>query len=296
MGVHLRRVALAVAVALIVWTAGGAGLAAGSEGSGLREVEQTVRHDTGQDVAPAFEGWERKADGSYDFVFGYLNRNYEEQVDIALGPENSFDSGPQDRGQPTHFYVRRQRFIFRVAVPREWEKTRRLTWTLTSHGRTNQAKGWLQPEWELSPGVISENNGGGVLEAGNKPPTASGGTAETVTLRNALTLSTTATDDGLPKPRPRRTPSPDALAAVALNPDTPVRLAEGLRIRWTHYRGAGTVAFDPDRSAPTFTYPTTQTTSVRFSAPGTYVVRAFVGDGQLETTRDITVTVTPASP
>ena len=284
MGVRPRRVARAVAVALIVWTAGGAGLA------------QTVRHDTGQDVAPAFEGWERKDDGSYDFVFGYLNRNYEEQVDIAIGSENFFDSGPQDRGQPTHFYVRRQRFIFRVAVPREWEKTRRLTWTLTSHGRTNQAKGWLQPEWELSPGVISENNGGGVLEAGNTPPTVSGGTAETVTLPNALTLSTTATDDGLPKPRPRRTPSPDALAAAAVNPDAPVRPPEGLRIRWTHYRGAGKVTFDPDRSTGTFTYPTTQTTSVRFGAPGTYLVRAFAGDGQLETTRDITVTVKPASP
>src|SRR4030081_814119 len=118
MGVHVRRVTRAVAVALFVWAAGGAGLA------------QTVRHDSGQDVAPAFEGWERNADGSYNFVFGYLNRNYEEQVDIPLGPENAFDSGPQDRGQPTHFYVRRQRFIFRVVVPKEWEKTRKLTWTL----------------------------------------------------------------------------------------------------------------------------------------------------------------------
>jgi hypothetical protein len=283
MGVDLRRVTLAVAVALIAWAPGGEGLA------------QTARHDTGQDVGPAFEGWERKADGSYDFVFGYLNRNYEEQVDIPIGPENFFDSGPQDRGQPTHFDVRRQRFIFRVAVPRDWDKTRRLTWTLTSRGRTNQAKGWLQPEWELSPGVISENNSGGVLAAGNQPPTVSGSTAETVTLPNALTLSTTATDDGLPKPRPRRPPSLDA-PAVAVNPDAPARPPEGLRIRWTHYRGAGKVTFDPDRSTGTFTYPTTQTTSVRFGAPGTYVVRAFVGDGQLETTRDITVTVKPASP
>lgn len=288
MGVHLRRVARAAAVALIVWAAGGGGFA------------QSVRHDTGQDVAPAFEGWERNADGSYNFVFGYLNRNYDEQVDIPIGPENAFDSGPQDRGQPTHFYVRRQRFIFRVTVPRDWEKTRKLTWTLTSHGRTNQAKGWLQPEWELNPDVISENNGGGVLEAGNKPPTISGSIFETVILPNALTLSTTATDDGLPKPRPRRTPSPDAAAAAAAaaaaNPDTPVRQTEGLRIRWIHYRGAGKVTFDPERSTPTFTIPTTQTTKVSFSAPGTYVVRAFAGDGQLEAARDITVTVKPASP
>ena len=288
MGVHLRRVAFAAAVALIVWAAGGGGLA------------QTVRHDTGQDVAPAFEGWERNADGSYNFVFGYLNRNYEEQVDIPIGPENAFDSGAQDRGQPTHFYVRRQRFIFRVVVPKEWEKTRKLTWTLVSRGHTNQAKGWLQPEWELNPGVISENNSGGVLEAGNTPPTISGSTAETVTLPNALTLSTTATDDGIPKPRPRRTPTPDAVAAAAAaaaaNPDTPVRQTEGLRIRWIHYRGAGKVMFEPERSTPTYKVPATETTSVRFSVPGTYVVRAFASDGQLETSRDITVTVKPATP
>ena len=283
---HLRRVARAAAFALLLAAAGG--------GGGLA---QTVRHDTGQDVAPAFEGWERNADESYNFVFGYLNRNYEEQVDIPLGPENGFDGGPQDRGQPTHFYPRRQRFIFRVVVPKEWEKTRRLTWTLTSHGRTNQAKGWLQPEWELNPGVISENSNGGVLAAGNKPPTISGRGAESVVLPNVLTLSTTATDDGLPKLRPRRTPSPDAAAAAAAaNPDTPIRQTEGLRIKWIHYRGPGTVTFDPDRSTPTYKVPTTETTRVRFSGPGTYIVRAFAGDGQLEATRDITVTVTPASP
>jgi len=283
MAVHLRGVARAAVVALIVLTASGGGFA------------QVVRHDNGQDVAPAFEGWERNADGSYNFVFGYLNRNYEEQVDIPIGPENMFDSGAPDRGQPTHFYARRQRFIFRVQVPKEWEKTRKLTWTLMFRGHTNLAKGWLQPEWELNPDVISENNGGGVLEAGNKPPTIGGSTTESVALPNALTLTTTANDDGLPKPRPRRTPSPDAAAAAAAaaaaNPDTPVRQNEGLRIRWIHYRGPGKVTFEPERSTPTFTYPATQTTSVRFSAPGTYVIRAFAGDGQLETSRDVTVTV-----
>ncbi len=30
-----------------------------------------VRHFTGQDVAPVFEGWERNADGSFNMVFGY---------------------------------------------------------------------------------------------------------------------------------------------------------------------------------------------------------------------------------
>jgi hypothetical protein len=284
---HIRYGACVLTIAIV-----GAGAIVG-----LRA--QTIRHDAGQDVAPAFEGWERNADGSYNFVFGYLNRNYVEEVDIPVGANNGFDQGPQDRGQPTHFYPRRQRFIFRVVVPKDWDKSRKLVWTLISHGKTNQAKGWLQPEWELNPGVISENSNGGVLEEGNKPPTVAGSSAESVTLPNLLTLTVTASDDGLPKLKPRRTPPPDSAAAAAAaaanaaaaNPDTPVRLSEGLRIKWLHYRGPGKVTFDPDSSKPEYKPSATYTTSAKFSAPGTYIVRALVSDGQLETTRDITVTV-----
>src|SRR5713101_8474782 len=71
-----------------------------------------VRYAKGQNVAPAFEGWERNTDGTFSMVFGYLNRNYEEEVDIAIGPNNTVEPGG-DRDQPTHFYTRRQRFIFK---------------------------------------------------------------------------------------------------------------------------------------------------------------------------------------
>ena len=127
-------------------------------------VSAQVQYSRGQNVAPAFEGWERNPDGTFSMVFGYLNRNYEEEVDIPVGPDNLSHrhrtSG--DRGQPTHFYPRRQRFLFRVVVPANWDKQRKVIWTLTSRGHTDQAKGWLQPEWELSEDVIVENMGGGV--------------------------------------------------------------------------------------------------------------------------------------
>src|SRR3984893_8816396 len=180
---NLRYLAYLLAATLIVFALAARGRA------------QRIRHGTGQDVAPAVEGWERDPDGSDNFVFGYLNRNYQEQIDVPIGPDNSFEPAPQDRGQPTHFNPRRQRFIFRVVAPGDWEKTRKIVWTLTSHGHTNQAKGWLQPEWEVTPGVISENNNGGVLEAGNRPPEIAGSAAQTVTLPNSLTLTVTATDD-----------------------------------------------------------------------------------------------------
>src|SRR5437667_358281 len=169
---------------------------------GTIAVRAQIKYARGQNVAPAFEGWEQNPDGSYNFVFGYLNRNYEEEVDIPIGPNNNIEPGG-DRGQPTHFYPRRQRFVFRVVVPKEWDKQRRVVWTLTSHGRTDQAKGWLQPEWELNSGIVSENNGGGALDPRNKPPAITGGPAQTITLPDSAILSVSATDDGLPKPSSR---------------------------------------------------------------------------------------------
>ena len=43
--------------------------------------------------------------------------------------------GP-DRGQPTNFFPRRNRFVFQVHVPKDFG-TKELVWTLTSTGRTS---------------------------------------------------------------------------------------------------------------------------------------------------------------
>ena len=88
-----------------------------------------VRFDSGQNVVPVFEGWERNADGSFNMVFGYMNRNYEESIDLPVGPDNALEPGVPDQGQPTHFYPRRQQFVFKVRVPKDWDK-KDLVWTL----------------------------------------------------------------------------------------------------------------------------------------------------------------------
>lgn len=280
MYIYSRYVICALALALIVVTAPSA-------------RTQQVRYARGQNVAPVFEGWEQNPDGTFSMVFGYLNRNYEEEVDIPVGPNNTIDLGGDDRGQPTHFYLRRQRFVFKVGVPKDWDKNRRVVWTLTSRGRTETAKGWLKLEWELNPGVYSENSGGGVLEEGNEAPVMEGGPAQTVTLPNPLPLSILAIDDGLPKPPQRRssaaTATPDPTPA---NPD-PRRRTQGLRIRWIQYRGPGKVTFDPSNTPPVYGKPVELMTKVSFSAPGTYVLRAIASDGQLESIHDVTVTVNP---
>ena len=314
------------------WTLGFAFLLAGAAAIG---TSAQVKYATGQNVGPVFEGWEQNPDGTYSMVFGYLNRNYEEEVDIPLGPDNTIDPGG-DRGQPTHFYPRRQRFVFKVVVPKDWDKQRRVVWTLTSHGRTDQAKGWLQPEWELNDEVlaakirkenrvaltyvgdgaistgpcheglnfaavfklplvvIAENNGGGVLEANNEPPSITVGPVQSITLPNTATLTASATDDGLPKRSARPSPT-STVSDPNLSSNSAAPRRTGVQIKWILYRGPGKVKFDRDTSPDVYGQPATLTSKVSFETPGTYVLRAIASDGQLVSTQDVTVTVNPST-
>ena len=67
----------------------------------------------------------------------------------------------------------------------------------------------------------------------------------------------------------------------------------GVQIKWTQYRGPGKVTFSPDSSPVVHGEPITLTSKATFSAPGTYVLRVTANDGQLFTSRDVTVTVKP---
>ncbi len=173
-------------------------------------------------------------------------------------------------------------------MPADWDKQQKVIWTLTSHGRTDQAKGWLQPVWELSEDVIVENMGGGVPDPNNQPPSLSSRRCSKRYVAGRRNANASATDDGLPKPY-RKTPS---------NPDRDAqpRRPRGVEIKWTQYRGPGKVTFDPQASAVVYGQPVTLTSKASFGAPGTYVLRATANDGQLYTSRDITVIVSPGEP
>jgi hypothetical protein len=242
---------------------------------------QQVKYAIDQNVQPVFEGWERNSDGTFTLDFGYLNRNYEEEVDVQIGTENHFEPGDPDRGQPTHFDARRHRFVFKVPLPKGWDPKARLTWAVTSHGRTDKALGWLQPEWEVDAGVEQMNIGpGGAPDEDNKPPEVKGQSTYSASLDAPLTLSVIATDDGIPKPRKPR----NEAQAKMMRP-------QGVRLFWTEYRGPGRVDFEPREHPAVYGTPLTATTKVKFAAPGDYVLRAIVGDGTLETNFDIKVTV-----
>ena len=50
-------------------------------------------YSRGQNISPAFEGWEENPDGSFNFLFGYMNRNWEEEIDVPVGPDNNISPG-----------------------------------------------------------------------------------------------------------------------------------------------------------------------------------------------------------
>ena len=56
-----------------------------------------LRHWSGQGVAPVYEGFDINADGSFNMWFGYMNRNYEEELDIPVGAGNTFEPGARSR-------------------------------------------------------------------------------------------------------------------------------------------------------------------------------------------------------
>src|SRR5262249_6884258 len=98
-----------------------------------------------------------------------------------------------------------------------------------------------------------------IAQAGNKAPAVTTGPNQTVILPNLASLTSSATDDGLP--------------------------AGTLTYAWSVVSGNGA----------TITSPTTANTHVSFSGAGTYIFRVTVSDSQLSTSADVTVTVQAAN-
>ncbi|MCH8301512.1 MAG: hypothetical protein IH912_02060 [Proteobacteria bacterium] len=102
----------------------------------------------GQTVTPVFEGWYQNPDGTYSLSFGYFNRNFGEVLEIPVGPDNFFEPGPANQGQPTQFQPRRQWGVFAVTVPAEFGYER-LVWTLKIRGETFFVPGSLNKDWQI---------------------------------------------------------------------------------------------------------------------------------------------------
>ena len=63
---------------------------------------QRLSYTSGENVSPGYEGWEEDPDGSRWFVFGYMNRNWEEEPVVAIGTDNNIQPGGPDLGTPQY--------------------------------------------------------------------------------------------------------------------------------------------------------------------------------------------------
>ena len=253
----------------------------------------STKFTSGQDIQPYFEGWIHNPDGTFDLVFGYFNRNWQEELAIPASPDNSVEPGGTDRGQPTWFLPRRQGWVYRVRVPANFGK-QVLTWTITANGKTQKAYGELLPVEEITERIIMTR---GNLNPGeddpNKPPVIAIAPVANATVNAAVMVSATVTDDGLPKPRPVVAPKPvtagDATGIQAQANSSAVARPRGLVVSWMQLRGPAKVAFDPPGAAPAPAGKASVT--ARFPRRGTYVLRATANDGALSTRADLTVSV-----
>jgi hypothetical protein len=258
---------------------------------------QQLPFNSGQNVVPVYEGWERNPDGSVSMIFGYFNRNYREELHVPIGPDNEIQPGGPDRGQPTFFYPRRQEFQFRVPVPKDWG-TKDVIWTLTVRGKTEKAFGSLNAMYEVDKQLIAKNLGSASfgVDAANEdqPPSIKIAPPGVVVLPNTATLRATISDDGIPKAAPRRGGPGGGRSTVVTNvpaPPGPPRVPPGLSVMWIQYRGPGVVKFEP-AGYQSVTNGGTAVATARFSEPGAYVLRAVASDSLLPSVQDVTVTVT----
>lgn len=276
-------------------------------------------YSSGEPAWPAFEGWEKHDDGSFSFVFGYMNDNWQQEFDVPIGPDNAIEPGGPDRGQPTHFQPRRNRFMFRVRVPRDWGDKEAI-WSLTTHGVARKAYASLRTDLQIENiDIMSET---GALGAGTSSPelradkapviAIAGSKALTARVGEPLALTASITDDGVPRRRGGGPPGRGIPEAAALRP--PVRITVGkvnaLHLSWFVYRGAGSVVFNPRQIktwedtragasspwAPLWQPPPVPAegkyvVTATFAEPGMYVLRARADDGALTSDEDVTVTV-----
>ena len=250
-------------------------------------IPQT-KFSSGQDVQPSYDGWLRNADGTFTMVFGYLNRNYKEELSIPAGPDNKLEPGNPDQGQPTYFLPRRQAFIFKVHVPKDWGEQKELVWTITANGRTEKAFGQLTPEEEITERIIMTRGG---LTSGeddpNQPPSITIAPTGTASVGNPFMLIANVTDDGLPKPRV--VSAQRVTASSGQSNGSGARPAGRLTVTWAEYRGPAKVGFES--AGPIPVNEGEASTNARFARPGIYVLRATANDGQLSTRTDVTITV-----
>ena len=278
----------------------------------IEHLPYQLKYDKGQTIQPIFQGWSRNEDGTFDMHFGYLNRNYSEDLHVPVGADNFIDMAGLDniQNQPSYFHARENRDLFTVTVPADFGN-REIVWRLTTQGQTLEAVGWLQSKWEIdeyggytpTPEVLA-----------NQRPQLSIESAASVTLPAKLTLTASVTDDGLPERKPasenqerpvnewNRTElltRPEGALPLPVNVPHLRTSVRGDMIRPTAPRDKLTVTYSVWRGPANITVEPlfnevvngTASSQITFTEPGEYQLRVEAFDGGKSSIEYVTVNV-----
>jgi len=242
---------------------------AGQDRSGDIRANDGLRHARGELVAPVFEGWFRDETGTLMLSFGYFNRNFQQELDIPIGPDNKFDAVPPDQGQPTHFVTRRQWGVFAVPVSKQLEERllaekKSITWTLRANNQSVTIPANIGPAYAID--ALKEPTVGNtppVLQFEAAPASGTGPFGAKTNIKAAagmpVTVKYKVTDDGKALPQKRNI---------------------GVTLNWIRYRGPGAVKIaDATKSLANGNGEAAITAT--FAEPGEYVLRVEASDTEI---------------
>lgn len=227
-----------------------------------------LRHDRGELVSPVFEGWYRDAAGVLHLSFGYFNRNFRQELDVPIGPDNKFEPGPPDQGQPTHFVPRRLWGTFAVPVSKDLERRlqaekKTVTWTLRANGQTVVIPANLGPAYAID--ALKEPTVGNtppVLQFEGAPASGTGPFGARTSVKavagTPITIKYKVTDDQRALPQKRNV---------------------GVTLKWVRYRGAGEVTIG--NATPSVDGSGDASITATFAQPGEYVLRVEASDTEV---------------
>jgi hypothetical protein len=242
-------------------------LGAAAAAAGAQELPLGYVTARGSTVTPAYEGWYPNPDGTITLSWGFYNRNTEETLEIAVGPDNYIEPDMYDGIQPTHFPGGRQWGAFGIIVPADYEGDP-VRWTLKVRGGTFTIPANTTAEWKIDARIGDAN--------GNLPPelafteegpwfVAPGGAYAKAEARvmEPTPLTLYARDDG----------KVGGAFGGSSNRVVPVTLT------WFKHSGPGEVTFDyEERANRVPAEGGSMTTNATFSEPGEYVIRVRAND------------------
>ncbi|MEZ5284132.1 MAG: hypothetical protein R2712_04845 [Vicinamibacterales bacterium] len=301
------RNALRLCMALSVALAGASALVSAQ---GLL-LPSSPKKAFGASISPAWDGWYTNEDGTHTFLIGYYNRNWTSEVDVPIGPDNHFEPGEPDRGQPTHFMPNRGFGMFTVTVPKDTPPTEKIWWVLTVNGVKQRVPFHRISDYNITPQQASEEGPGGKY---NTPPVlrfAEKGPAIQSPVASVATAIHRSAVVGRPMPLDFWIED-DGLFASGTNAPL-AEEPEMVKVHVTKYRGPAPITVTRDHEKVTTVtggkagepYTGRLATTVTFSQPGDYMLHVTVNDlsgpgggatGCCWTTSLITVTVSDDTP